>query len=44
MMIFVTFFKATVALTLEKETDKADLGHGTRAQVMTMIMIIMMES
>jgi len=25
--------QASVALTLEKETDKADLGHGTRAQV-----------
>ena len=33
MMIAMTFAKARVALTLEKETDKADLGHGTRAQV-----------
>ena len=25
--------QASVALSLEKEEDKADLGHGTRAQV-----------
>ena len=36
MMTMMTFAQASVALTLEKETDKADLGHGTRAQVSTM--------
>ena len=33
MTTMMTFAQARVALTLEKETDKADLGHGTRAQV-----------
>ena len=34
--------QASVALTLEKETDKADLGHGTRAQVMIIVIIMLM--
>ena len=34
-MIFVD--QASVALTLEKKTDKADLGHGTRAQVINFV-------
>ena len=29
--------QASVALSLEKEEDKADLGHGTRAQVVKVI-------
>ena len=33
MIPMMPFAQASVALTLEKETDKADLGHGTRAQV-----------
>ena len=33
--------QASVALTLEKETDKADLGHGTRAQVMIILIIML---
>ena len=34
--------QASVALTLEKETDKADLGHGTRAQVMFIVIIMLL--
>ena len=38
-MIFVD--QASVALTLEKETDKADLGHGTRAQVINFVNLML---